>query len=113
MWFFFRWTKKVLNNMELVGRLLKHRMMIPIAVSRACLLILLGKDRRKQLYDHLRTPDGRVPVEAVSKNMVEIFEIFGNRKKLIALAGMIAADEDALVCDFAETRDVDYNSVAG
>lgn len=78
--FSFSMDEKVLNNMELVDALAEAQDDDPIAVSRAC-LILLGKDRRKQLYDHLRTPDGRVPVEAVSKNMVEIFEIFGKQGK--------------------------------
>lgn len=29
-------------------------------------LRLLGKEGRKKLYDHLRTPDGRVPVAKVA-----------------------------------------------
>ena len=30
-------------------------------------LRLLGKEGRKKLYDHLRTPDGRVPVAKVAE----------------------------------------------
>ena len=32
-------------------------------------LRLLGKEGRKKLYDHLRTPDGRVPADALGELM--------------------------------------------
>lgn len=35
-------------------------------------LRLLGTEGRKKLYDHLRTPDGRVPVDAVSLAIGEL-----------------------------------------
>lgn len=69
-----------LNNMELVDALADAENDNPIAISRACGL-LLGKETRAKLYDHLRTPDGRVPIEAVSKDMIEIFTAFGEKGK--------------------------------
>ena len=35
-------------------------------------LRLLGKEGRKKLYDHLRTPDGRVPVAKVADALGEL-----------------------------------------
>ena len=78
--FEFSMDEKVLNNMELVDALAEAQDDDPVAISRACLL-LLGKETRKKLYDYLRTPDGRVPVEDVSKSMIEIFEVFGKQGK--------------------------------
>ena len=35
-------------------------------------LRLLGKESRKKLYDHLRTPEGRVPSTAVEREIIEL-----------------------------------------
>lgn len=40
-----------------------------------------GWDMRKNLYDHLRNDDGRVPVDAVSQELIEIFSAFGAKGK--------------------------------
>ena len=37
---------------------------------------LLGKAGRKKLYDHLRTPEGRVPVAAVATALGELLNSF-------------------------------------
>ena len=65
-------------------------------------LRLLGKEGRKKLYDHLRTPDGRVPVAKVADALGELMNSFTAGKKLCILAELIASDEDALICDFAQ-----------
>lgn len=39
-------------------------------------LRLLGKEGRKKLYDHLRTPDGRVPVAKVAGALCELMNSF-------------------------------------
>ena len=39
-------------------------------------LRLLGKEGRKKLYDHLRTPDGRVPVAKVADALGELMNSF-------------------------------------
>lgn len=77
--FAFALDEKVLDNMELVDALAESQD-DPTSISRACLL-LLGKKLRGQLYDHLRTPDGRVPLEDVSREIVEIFKAFGKQGK--------------------------------
>ena len=91
----------LLDNMELVDAIVEADEN-PLAVSRVVKL-LLGEDQRRKLYDHLRTEKGNVPMLAVSEAVAEIFRGSGQQAKLIALAGMISADRDALVCDLAET----------
>ena len=41
---------------------------------------LLGKAGRKKLYDHLRTPEGRVPVAAVATALGELLRSFSAGK---------------------------------
>ena len=77
--FAFSIDETVLDNMELLDAIAESEE-DPIGISRVCVL-LLGKDGRRQLYDHLRQEDGRVPVEAVSQAMVEIFHAGGNKGK--------------------------------
>jgi len=67
------------DNMELVDTLAEASEEDPLAVSKMVRLIL-GNEKRK-LYDSLRTEDGRVPVEAVSNALKEIFESFGEKGK--------------------------------
>ncbi len=69
-----------IDNMELVDALADAQDDNPIAISRVCRL-LLGEGVRKALYAHLRTPEGRVPVEAVSREILEIFAGFGQAGK--------------------------------
>lgn len=77
--FEFELDEKVLDNMELVDAVAESEEN-PTAVSQVCLL-LLGKAQRRRLYDHLRTPDGRVPVEQVTASVVEIFNVCGRPGK--------------------------------
>ena len=72
--------EKTMDNMELVDVLADAADDDPLAVSRMGKLIL-GKEKRKMLYDSLRSEDGRVPVEAVSNAIKEIFEAFGEKAK--------------------------------
>ena len=78
--FDFELPENVIDNMELVDALAEADGDNPVAISRVCML-LLGKDQRKKLYDSLRAADGRVPVEAVSKAIIEMFQAFGARGK--------------------------------
>ena len=41
---------------------------------------LLGKEK-KRLYDHVRTKDGRVPPAELEKELLEIFNAFGEQGK--------------------------------
>ncbi len=70
-----------MNNMELVDAMAElddggH----PFALSRVCLL-LLGRDQRKRLYDHIRTEDGRVPPKAMGEEIADIIRGFGEQGK--------------------------------
>ena len=73
--FAFAMEESVIDNMELVDALAEATDDNPLSVSSVCVL-LLGKAQRKRLYDHLRQADGRVPVEQISKELIEIFTAF-------------------------------------
>lgn len=78
--FAFSLPESTLDNMELLDAVAETDEGNPLAVSRLCLQ-LLGKAQRKQLYDHLRDEKGRVPAQAVSRELVEILEAFGKEGK--------------------------------
>ena len=42
---------------------------------------ILGAKQKKALYDHLRDASGRVPVDAVEREMEDIFAAFGQQGK--------------------------------
>lgn len=69
--FEFTVDEKNLDNMELVDAIAEADSN-PIAVTRI-IKMLLGDEQKKQLYDHLRTADGRVPIKDVTTAVVDIF----------------------------------------
>ena len=72
--------EKVIDNMELVDTLAEADEDNPLVVSKI-VKMLLGEEKRKGLYDSLRTEDGRVPVESVSNAVQKIFAAFGDKGK--------------------------------
>ena len=76
--FEFSIDEKVLDDMELVDAIAETETN-PTAIS-TVLTLLLGK-RKKELYDHLRTEDGRVPVSSISEAVTEIFNAGGKETK--------------------------------
>lgn len=78
--FTFEVDDKALDNMELIDAMAEAEDDNPQRFSKAVLL-LLGKDQRNKLYNHLRTDDGRVPIESVSNAFVEIFTALGEQAK--------------------------------
>lgn len=69
-----------LDNMELVDAMAEAEAGNPLRFSQATLL-LLGKDQKKALYDHLRKDDGRVPIQDVSDAFEEILQDLGEQGK--------------------------------
>ena len=68
------------DNMEIVDALAEMQSDSDmLAVSRV-LRLLLGDANRKALYDHLRV-DGRVPIEAVTAEISDIFAALGQTGK--------------------------------
>lgn len=41
---------------------------------------IFGKDKKK-VYDHVRTEDGRVPTDAIEKEILDIFDAIGKAGK--------------------------------
>ena len=78
--FSFSIPEENLDNMELLDALADLNENDPLQISRVCCL-LLGKDQRRALYDHLRTPAGNVPIQAVTEAIGEIFNACGDAGK--------------------------------
>lgn len=78
--FAFEVDENAFNDMEVVDVLSSEEMhstyKMSFLVSR-----VLGEKQKKALYDHLRDASGRVPVDAVEREMEDIFAAFGNQGK--------------------------------
>nr|DAN04157.1 MAG TPA: hypothetical protein [Caudoviricetes sp.] len=64
-------TKERLNNFELIevfSEVDDNPLLLPKALN-----LLLGKEQKQRLYDHLRTTDDIVPADLVGQEIVEIF----------------------------------------
>ena len=42
---------------------------------------ILGEDQKKRLYEHVRAENGRVPTQAISDEMEDIFAAAGDQAK--------------------------------
>ncbi len=71
---------ETLNNMELVDALAEVQNGNKLAYPTVCLLIL-GRETRARLYDHLRNEAGRVPPEDVDRELTEIMSALGTPAK--------------------------------
>ena len=78
--FAFEVDENAFNDMEVVDVLSSEEMdatyKMSFLVSR-----VLGAKQKKALYDHLRDASGRVPVDAVEREMEDIFDAFGQQGK--------------------------------
>ncbi len=80
--FEFELTADSLNNMELLDALGDMQgNPEDVTIMGKLVGLLLGKDGKKRLYDHCRTEDGRVPVDAVGAELVDIFNAGAEIKK--------------------------------
>lgn len=61
-----------LNNMELLDALAELDAGDSTRISRV-LKMLFSSEKKRALYEHLRTPVGTVPIEAVVAELEEIF----------------------------------------
>ena len=78
--FAFEVDENAFNDMEVVDVLSNEEMHAPYKMS-FLVSRVLGEKQKKELYAHLRDDSGRVPVDAVEREMVDIFEAFGNQGK--------------------------------
>lgn len=68
-----------LNDMEfieLMAEAEENPLKYPKMVER-----MLGKEQKQKLYDHVRTKKGRVPPDAIDKEVEEIFILAGEDAK--------------------------------
>ncbi len=75
-------NKEMFNNMELLDAFadLQESDNDVAAISKV-IRLLLGNEAKKRLYDHVRTEDGRVPVDKVMEEMTYIFTHSDDLKK--------------------------------
>lgn len=76
--FEFEVTDDTLNDyqlLEILSEVDGNPLLVPKLVK-----VLLGEAQKKKLMEHLRTEKGNVPTEAVSTEIMEIFES-GNKLK--------------------------------
>ena len=78
--FAFEVDENAFNDMEVVDVLSSDEM---DATYKMSFLVkrMLGAKQKKALYDHLRDASGRVPVDAVEREMEDIFDAFGQQGK--------------------------------
>ena len=67
-----------LDDMELVD-IMAEIDENPLLMPKLCKM-LVGDEQKKRLYDHLRSEDGRVPIEATTNAIQEIFNSPGDLK---------------------------------
>lgn len=72
-------SEDTMNNMELLDALADLSAGDGIQLCRIIPMVL-GKEGKKRLYDHLRLPDGRVPADAVDREIGEIFKALQSGK---------------------------------
>lgn len=78
--FAFEVDENAFNDMEVVDVLSNEEMAAPYKMS-FLVTRMLGEKQKKAMYSHLRDASGRVPVDAVEREMADIFEAFGNQGK--------------------------------
>lgn len=69
-------NKNMLNNVEFLEIFAKVQNGDQMKIFEL-IEMSLGAEQKKQLYDHVRDEEGMVPVDAVSKEISEIFEDLG------------------------------------
>lgn len=69
----------VLDDMELLDMLMEtskdNVRHLPAILGK-----LLGEEGKRRLYDHVRTPEGRVPYGAIDRELTEIFSAVNGGK---------------------------------
>ena len=69
----------VLDNMELLDAIAELEEN-PLKLTKVVKL-LLGDETKERLYDHVRNDKGRVPAEALSTEVADIFKLLNDKVK--------------------------------
>lgn len=72
--------ENVLDDMELIDAMAEAQGEDPTQIS-VVVKKIFGTEQRTKLYDHIRTEDGRVPVNDVAEMIKEIIESIGDDGK--------------------------------
>lgn len=63
-----------LDNMELFEEIAEFQKSSNVVALSRALAMVLGDEAKKVLYEHLRTEDGRVPIEDLGRELTEILK---------------------------------------
>ena len=69
----------VLDNMELLDAIAELEEN-PLKLTKVVKL-LLGEETKERLYDHVRNDKGRVPADALSTEVADIFKLLNDKVK--------------------------------
>ena len=69
-----------LNDMEMLDAIAEAQSEDPLRIS-FVIKKLLGNEQRKKLYDFLRDESGKVPIDAVTEAVTEVFNALGEEGK--------------------------------
>ena len=78
--FSFEIDENCFDDMELLDKLISADAGNYMALT-SVLSAILGDDQKKELYEHVRTKEGRVPITAVTAEVQEIFQAAGKAAK--------------------------------
>lgn len=82
--FEFQYEDEVMNDMEIMDAIVELETgesdIQKIHGYGFLLTKILGKDGKKALYDHVRLKSGRVPIEAIDAELIEIISASKNGK---------------------------------
>ena len=70
----------VLDDMELLDAVAEAQDENPLKISQVITMVL-GKEQKRHLYDHIRNENGRVPTAAAIDAIMELFEALGDDGK--------------------------------
>ena len=74
--FEFQYEEEVMNDMEVMDAIIEietgETELNKLRGYTTVLSKILGTDGKKKLYDHVRTESGRVPIEAIDNELIEI-----------------------------------------
>lgn len=78
--FEFQLNEEMFNDMELLDKLVEADSGNYTALSNV-ITIIIGKEQKQRLYDHVRNEAGRVPIKAVADEFREIISLSGSELK--------------------------------
>lgn len=78
--FTFNINNEDMNNMELLDAICELEEGSELAISKVCNL-MFNKEDKKRLYNHVRNSNGKVPIDKIGSEIIDIFQSGGKAGK--------------------------------